>query len=80
MEIKTGDEFLALETGTVYVVHAVSKHGTQLILKTKSAHTENEFVIHMNPERMEMVQKLLKEKMWVPNTPAARTLYGYETR
>lgn len=34
----------------------------------------------MNPERMEMVQKLLKERLWVPNTPAARVLYGYETK
>lgn len=80
MDIKKGDEFLALETGTIYYVHAVSKYGTQLVLKTACKTNPGEFVIHMNPERMEMVQKLLKDKLWVPNTPAARTLYGYEAK
>lgn len=78
MELKKGDEYFAPDTGTVYRIYATSTHETQVVIAT--AKNDGTYVVHLNPEHMEMVLRLLKDKLWVPNTTAARVLYGYEAK
>lgn len=79
ISLKKGDEFLAIETGTIYRIYATSKHGTHVNIASKKIDSEN-FVVHMIPERTYSVERLIEEKMWIPNTPAARALYAAKTR
>lgn len=78
MELKKGDEYLAPDTGTVYRIYATSIHGTQVVIA--SAKKDGTYVVHMNPERVETILRFIRDRVWIPNTPAARTLYGYETK
>lgn len=79
MEIKTGDRFLSLETGDLFEITAVSKHKTMVNVKYRNKN-HYDWIQIMEPLRIQQVEQMLKSREWVPDTPAARTLYGNETR
>lgn len=72
-------EWLEIETGIIYVIYHMSKHGTQLLLKSRRRE-EGEFILHTNPRRIEEITSLINLREWVPNSPATRALYGIKDR
>jgi hypothetical protein len=77
MVLKKDDEFLEIETGVVWKIYHISKHATQLLLKSRKG-GDGDFILHTNPRRFEEVTRYLTSKKWIPNTPAARALYVSE--
>jgi hypothetical protein len=74
MVLKKGDEFLELATGVVYRIYHISKHQEYLLISSRKG-GEGEFVLNTNPKRLQEVISLIGI-VWIPNTPAGRTLYG----
>lgn len=77
MVLQKGQEYLEIATGVVFRIYHISPHGTQvLICSRKNAEKNSEFVLHTMPRTPEEIERCLRKKEWVPNTPAALALYG----
>lgn len=72
--LKKGNEYLEKETGIIFKVYLISKHNEYVLVSSRRL--AEDFVLNTNPKKIEEIERLIEQKKWVPNTPAARTLYG----
>lgn len=75
MTINKGDTFLEPETGRIFRINALSKYGTALTVESQK-NPNDIWIMHTQPIYYTDLQIKLYNKEWVPNTPAARALYG----
>lgn len=77
MELVKGAEYLEWQTGIVYRLFNVSKHGTCCQIASRK-NGEGEFIPHFSPSySKEEIRIKVTSGNWIPNTPAGRALYGH---
>ena len=75
MVLKVGDRFIHAETGELYEITAISENQIFISMRYKNPRVHYDWIIIAEPKPYSFIEWCIRDKLYIPDTPAGRVLY-----